>query len=348
MSTPVIPLSPFLPTIVKGKVALITGGGSGIGYEIARQFGLHGAKIAIMGRRESILKTAVTALKEEGIDAMYVQGDVRKVDGTTSLCASYVNNAVFYRKLIRTRVFICRMGRWQSGHIRNCRQIWSFRYSGELCGRKVRNQYGYKRGYIAYDYLCILSISYHFLSSRFSFLVTAEDLSTKGFQTVMEIDTIGTFNMCHAAFPQLKATKNALIINISATLHKPATWYQVHASAAKAAIDSLTRSLALEWSEYGVRVNGVAPGPIADTAGMTKLSGGISNDMMNEQIPLRRMGTKWDVAMSCLYLASTAGSYVSGETIVVDGKQNRKQTWLKRNSIHSIINPFLCMLYLFV
>lgn len=84
---------------------------------------------------------------------------------------------------------------------------------------------------------------------------------------VMEIDAVGTFTMSRAAFEALKQNSESVIINISATLHYGATWYQVHASAAKAAVDSITRSLALEWGEYGIRVNGVAPGPIRGTAG---------------------------------------------------------------------------------
>jgi NAD(P)-dependent dehydrogenase (short-subunit alcohol dehydrogenase family) len=84
---------------------------------------------------------------------------------------------------------------------------------------------------------------------------------------VMEIDAVGTFTMSRAAFEALKQNRESVIINISATLHYGATWYQVHASAAKAAVDSITRSLALEWGEYGIRVNGVAPGPIRGTAG---------------------------------------------------------------------------------
>lgn len=84
-------------------------------------------------------------------------------------------------------------------------------------------------------------------------------MSTNAFRTVMDIDTVGTFNMSRAAFPALKAAgagKGAAIINISATLHYGATWYQAHASAAKAAIDSLTRSLGLEWGGFGIRVCG--------------------------------------------------------------------------------------------
>ncbi len=83
----------------------------------------------------------------------------------------------------------------------------------------------------------------------------------------MEIDTVGTFTMCKSAFRQLSLSPTPCVINISATLQYGATWYQVHASAAKSAIDSITRSLALEWGQYGIRVNGVAPGPIEGTAG---------------------------------------------------------------------------------
>jgi peroxisomal 2,4-dienoyl-CoA reductase len=131
--------------------------------------------------------------------------------------------------------------------------------------------------------------------------------------------------MCQAAFPHLKKSGDSLIINVSATLHYGATWYQSHASAAKAAIDSLTRSFALEWGEYGIRVNSLAPGPIADTAGMTKLSGGRALPEKPKDIPIRRFGQTWDIAMNALFLACSGGSLITGAMIVVDGGQ-----WLSR------------------
>ena len=90
-----------------------------------------------------------------------------------------------------------------------------------------------------------------------NFLAEAKSLTPKGFKTVLDIDTQGTFNMCHAVFPAMsKGGSGGSIINISMTLHYGATWYQAHASAAKSAIDSLTRTLALEWGCYKIRVNG--------------------------------------------------------------------------------------------
>lgn len=82
--------------------------------------------------------------------------------------------------------------------------------------------------------------------------------------------------------------------------------------------------MALEWGEYGIRVNGIAPGPIADTAGLSKLGGALfdSNSPDNpllQAIPIKRMGTKWDIAMSVIYLCSTAGQNISGAILVNDG-----------------------------
>jgi peroxisomal 2,4-dienoyl-CoA reductase len=156
-----------------------------------------------------------------------------------------------------------------------------------------------------------------------NFLATAEGMRLKGFKTVMEIDTMGTFNLSSAAFPALRDSGRGVIINISATLHYGATWYQAHASAAKAAIDSLTRSLGLEWGAFNIRVCGIAPGPIAGTPGMTKLAPGddakVVEDAVKEVIPLGRMGTTADIAYMATFLCSDAASFVTGETVVVDG-----------------------------
>ncbi|KAL7610955.1 hypothetical protein Lser_V15G13524 [Lactuca serriola] len=248
--------SPFKGDILKGKVGLLTGGGSGIGFEIAAELGKHGASIAIMGRRKHVLDSAVSALQSLGIHAIGVEGDVRNKEDAA--------------RVIETTI----------------------------------KQFG--------------KLDILVNSAAGNFLVPSEDLSPNGFRTVIDIDAVGTFTMCHEALKYLK--KGGVIINISATLHYTASWYQIHVSAAKAAVDSLTRSLALEWgTDYGIRVNGIAPGPIDDTAGVTKLLPEDVRRKKQEASALYRMGKKWDIAMAALYLASNAGNYVNGTTLVVDG-----------------------------
>jgi peroxisomal 2,4-dienoyl-CoA reductase len=99
----------------------------------------------------------------------------------------------------------------------------------------------------------------------------------------------------------------------------------------QAAVDSLTRSLALEWGPRGVRVNGIAPGPIEGTAGLTKLAPGEAaalQALWAERIPAGRLGRKGDIALAAVYLCSAAGSYVNGHTMVVDGGE-----WMYRQPI---------------
>ncbi len=95
-----------------------------------------------------------------------------------------------------------------------------------------------------------------------NFIAPAAELSPNGFKTVVDIDLNGTFHVLRLAYPMLQKP-GASIINISAPQGVNPTMYQVHACAAKAGIDMMTRVLAMEWGEVGVRVNAIAPGPIA-------------------------------------------------------------------------------------
>ncbi|MGE5181944.1 MAG: SDR family NAD(P)-dependent oxidoreductase, partial [Acidobacteriota bacterium] len=100
-----------------------------------------------------------------------------------------------------------------------------------------------------------------------NFLAPAAALSPNGFKTVIEIDLVGTFHASRAAFEALQRSGTGLVLNISATLHYHGTPLQVHASAAKAGVDAITRNLAAEWGQFGVRAVGIAPGPIDETEG---------------------------------------------------------------------------------
>lgn len=155
-----------------------------------------------------------------------------------------------------------------------------------------------------------------------NFLAPAATLSPNGFRTVVDIDLCGTFNMCRAAFAALGKAGDALVLNISATLHYHGTPLQLHASAAKAGVDALTRNLAVEWGGAGVRVNAIAPGPIGDTEGMRRLAPpGDLATRAQAAIPLRRFGTIDEIAAAAVYLRSAAAAYVSGAILVVDGGQ---------------------------
>jgi peroxisomal 2,4-dienoyl-CoA reductase len=160
-----------------------------------------------------------------------------------------------------------------------------------------------------------------------NFLCKAEELSPNGFGTVVDIDLKGTFNVCRAAFAQLKEHRGQ-ILNISATLHYLGTPMQLHVSAAKAGVDALTRNLAVEWGRYGIRVNGIAPGPIEDTEGMSRLVPEPIKDRLRKNIPLGRFGRIADIERAALFLCSDAASFINGAILVVDGG-----LWLASNKL---------------
>jgi len=155
-------------------------------------------------------------------------------------------------------------------------------------------------------------------SAAGNFLAPAASLSANGFRTVIDIDLCGTFNACRAAFPHL-SKQGGSIVSITATQADVPTPLQVHAGAAKAGIAKLTRDLALEWGRSGVRVTAVAPGPIEDTEGMSRLAPGDAADALKKRVPLGRYGKIDEIAAAVLYLVSPAGAYVTGSTLLVDG-----------------------------
>ena len=246
----------FQPDLLKGRVALITGGGTGICRGIALAFARHGCDVAITSRKLAHLEPTVAELRALGVRAIAKVADVRDPAAVGEAVTGVVS------ELGRLDILI----------------------NGA-----------------AGNFICL-----------------AENLSPNGFGTVVDIDLKGTFNVSRAALPHLKV-QGGSVINISATLPYLGTIGQAHASAAKAGVDSLTRTLAVEWGPHGIRVNGIAPGPIDGTEGVRRLTNEKSREGAIAQCPLGRMGSVEDVANASLYLASEAASYVNGVTLVVDG-----------------------------
>ncbi|MEJ7733164.1 MAG: SDR family oxidoreductase [Polyangiaceae bacterium] len=250
--------SVFRPDVLAGKVAFITGGGSGICQGIARTLMGHGASAAIAGRKADRLQAAATAMESAtGNPCLATPCDVR-------------DPAAVKAALDAT---LARFGR----------------------------------------------IDVVVNGAAGNFLAPAAQLSPNGFKTVMDIDAAGTFNVSRAAFDAWLRDHGGIILNISATLHYSATPLQIHASAAKAAVDSITRTLAVEWGPMGIRVNGIAPGPIDGTEGMSRLAPGDMKQRMIEAIPIRRYGRIDEIASLALFLCTDAASLIHGATIVADG-----------------------------
>lgn len=152
-----------------------------------------------------------------------------------------------------------------------------------------------------------------------NFLAPVVGMSPNAFRTVVEIDLIGTFHVFRACWEHLRRPGASLISITAAQAVRP-MMFQAHACAAKAGINLLTQTLAMEWGPAGVRVNGIAPGPIAETEGMARLAPGAeATAALQGRIPLRDYGAKRDVADLALFLASDAARNITGTIVDCDG-----------------------------
>lgn len=246
----------FETSLLDGKTALVTGGGTGICRGIALQLAAHGCDVAIMSRRAEHLELTAKEIEQLGRKSVAVTADVRDAAAVDAAVTETVN------ALGRLDILV----------------------NGA-----------------AGNFLCL-----------------AENLSPNGFGAVVDIDLKGTFHVSKSALSHLQSTQG-VVLNISATLHYLGTPAQLHVSAAKAGVDALTRVLAVEWGSYGIRVNGIAPGPVADTEGVERLLQGSAKERVVQATPLRRLASIQDVSNAALFLCSDAASFVNGVTLVVDG-----------------------------
>ena len=255
----------FAPDLLAGRVALVTGGGTGIGLGIATCLAAAGATVAIASRNPEHLESALAQLRPLSPRALATETNVRDADSV--------------RRMIE-------------------------RVTGEL-GRLdilVNNAAG-------------------------NFYAPSAGLSPNAWRSVVETDLFGTFYCCQAAYPALRAAGGGRIISISMTLHYRGWPQMAHATAAKAGVDALTRTLALEWAPDNIRVNAVAPGPIP-TEGVRKAFTAPNADapdlfemdaFAQRAIPAGRWGMPEDIGHMVTYLASPAGDWITGAVFVVDG-----------------------------
>jgi peroxisomal 2,4-dienoyl-CoA reductase len=247
----------FASDVLDGQVAFVTGGATGIGKEICRVLGAHGARINMASRKREVLEAAVAELTAEGIDAAFGVCDVRDAQAVRSVVDSVVAD--------RGRLDIV-----------------------------VNDAAG-------------------------NFPAPMSKISPNGFKAVVDIDLLGTYNVTRSAFDAWLSDHGGSIINISAPFEQKGVVFQSHVAAAKAGVDSLTRTCAVEWGPYGIRVNAIAPGSIEGTEGVRRFAEAVDSDEGRPRNPLGLRGHGSDIAYLALFLSSPMARYISGQVIAVDG-----------------------------
>ena len=154
-------------------------------------------------------------------------------------------------------------------------------------------------------------------------------ISPNGFRAVVDIDLLGTYNVSRTVFDACLRDGGGDIVNISAPFELKGIAMQSHVAAAKAGVDSLTRTCAVEWGPYGVRANAVAPGSIAATEGVRRFADAVRDGDQRAVNPLDREGHGTDIAYTVLFLCSPAARLVSGQVIAVDAAASVDQLKLR-------------------
>ncbi len=248
--------SPFRPDLLAGSVAFVTGGGTGIGKEICRVLGRHGARIAIASRKADILAATAEELRAEGIETYVDTCDVRDADAVQRVVQGITAH---YGRLDIV----------------------------------VNNAAG-------------------------NFPAPIARISPNGFKAVVDIDLLGTYNVSKAVYDAWLGEHGGSIVNITAPFELKGAALQSHVAAAKAGVDSLTRTCAVEWGPRGIRVNAIAPGTIGGTEGVRRFSDAVPGSERPRN-PLGITGHGSDIAYLALFLCSPAARFVSGQVIAVDG-----------------------------
>ncbi len=255
----------FKPDLFKGHRILVTGGGTGLGREMAAHLLSLGADIYICGRRKSVLDTTASQLMEQ-------HGGIVKTFALDLRDAAAVNEQI--------------------------EAVWK---DGALTGL-VNNAAG-------------------------NFISRTEDLSSRGFDAVANTVMHGTFYVTHAVGKRwIAAGDPGSVVSIVTSWVRTGSPFVVPSAMAKGAIDVMTKSLAVEWGRYGIRLNAVAPG-IFPTEGATARLRPAQNPHSKEisENPMHRLGKMNELTNLVSFLLADGCQWLTGETIAIDGAYHLAQ-----------------------
>jgi citronellol/citronellal dehydrogenase len=239
-------------------VAIVSGGGSGLGRATALELAALGARVVVCGRREEPLEETAALAEEGRVEARSC--DIREEDQVSALV-----DAVMERH----------------GRI-------------DLLVNNAGGQY----------------------------MSPAEDITPKGFRTVIRLNVEGTWLMTHAVATRamMPDARGGKIVNVTLSPHHGLPG-MAHSSAARAAVENLTRVLSIEWARFGIRLVALAAGQFATETLRTKYPKPVVEGVAGT-VPLGRLGTEEEFAWLVAYLASPAGDFVSGSVVTIDGARD--------------------------
>ncbi|MEE8602124.1 SDR family oxidoreductase [Euzebya tangerina] len=268
----------FSPGLFDGQVALVTGGGTGIGRASAHELAALGATVVVAARREEPLIQTV--------------GEIRGVGGNAS---------------------------WTTLNIREAEEV-------EAVIGDVVEEHGR------------LDLLVNNAGGQFP--APSEQISPNGWRTVIDLNLNGTFLVTRAAYTTWMAEHGGVICNVIADMWRGFP-YMAHTGAARAGVDNLTKSLAIEWGRSGVRINAVAPGTIY-SSGMDTYDESFRTHAARRasKIPVGRVGTESETAAAITFLLSPAAAFITGATLRVDGGASLEKAAMVPLEAHTAIPPY--------
>jgi citronellol/citronellal dehydrogenase len=256
-----MPSKIFAPGLLDGQVAIVTGGGTGLGRATALELAACGARVVVAGRRREPLEETVSLAEDGRCEASVC--DIREEDQVGALVDGVLER--------HERIDVL-----------------------------VNNAGG-------------------------QYLVPAEDITPKGFRTVIRLNVEGTWLMSHAVATRamIPGGRGGKIVNVTLSPHHGLPG-MAHSSAARAAVENLTRTLSIEWARFGIRLTAIASGHFATETLMTKYPKPVVEGVAGT-VPLGRLGRPEEQAWLVAYVASPAGDYLSGAILTIDGARDN---WL--------------------